>query len=1618
MQLVRESFTNRPMMSLTSRKEMLKFMNLHAVVVSALKHNSVAVAQKLTSLHTLLRHAVSSTWNLAPLHFPDAFSTQAAVRASQKMREAVEWYDQETQSVHHIAIDCNHTHLNLPRQEVAGDLFAAEETAILGCRSERRVINKEYCNGEPVLDMCLHGMTYCPVLSTSKSNVVYDFEQEVSQLCQVGAPQGDGSVDFKSEELNKKTQLLLEDLKSELFHGAKKSKVGERMVEDLEKSYLQWRIGTVQWRAQDPAGLRQKVEDIKHKVLKQEQSAFDYAMEMLLRLPAHRDFHNSPSIRDTDRTSGWLFALLRDIFSCRSSLPAWAGLPNVSAGSACKESFVEAFCHMLLNDREMRGANPFLKPNARKAIKDAIFVFLQLRVLTDRLDRILSLCGDENAVRRNEVELAQEIRCTRIWDVKKHPSWLVFEVSNRVQIRPQQYDVAKQLIDKNRLISQLNMGEGKTRVIMPMLALYWAFDANFPIGQKKLVRVTVLSPLLDELRQALHKSLTATPLQQKVFELPFTRDVDLASELAVPCVKKMLSTLQTCRDSGGILLVTPERRLSLLLKFYELSLENEVNRETAAGAKVLDVLKKVLEFPAIDLLDEADEILRHKFQLVYAIGHPIDLVNGTERWQTLMGILRIIQQSDAIHEIFRTHPNAVLFKKSDSAHRFNELRYSTASKDYTEKLKKDIAKTILDEFVHEKFLPFEFRGVKHPLSDEANLKTFKDFVLKHGQDLEKQRKNADSSTKGPRMTGLPHIVQVLALALRGFLTYRVLFHCLEKIWNRHYGVNPAGATESAVPYLFADTPSTRSEFSHIDVMLCYTCLSLYWGGLTEDQVRRAFKQLLQEGRHAAAFEYRRWFELSKSGMIDAGALDSVDKIDLTDDAQFKLLVQHFRCNYESVNFFLAKCVFPRETRQHPQYISANPCHLAEGVGESRGFSGTKDNKYVLPPQIKQVTLDSLCHTDGMMLAVLAHNSTYHACTKNFAGHEQILDEMLTHSYDVLIDCGGYMAGASNREVAEYALEISNKNRGGGNQLQGAIYFDNDLHGWAIVDERGVTCLAEFCSIAVKDCFAFFDESHTRGADLRLKADALAVVTVGPMCTKDKLMQAIGRMRKIMIGQTVHFFTTREVSCSIQESRPCKSSSKSINLADGSSSDESSDESKGDGSWVQRAAQPPTSMDIAYWVVLNTVSAIEGSLPIWARQCALYCTVQENPLLAPQDNEHDLETLYGSALKEQKISDLAKYSLQRMMKSAEDKLARRTTNHTTTNDASLTLRVSQAQSGVAAAGASDAALTTEERQRFWERQPYKEYRERIKGKLETFGGGRKILVNMLDEELERELQKEEEREYVRELPTAANPGAEVAWNYSQVFRAQTHAAFLDRTTIDISKFLQKSQCVGEGWRELGVSFTCVRATKNYVVSLEKQQQSDGSWNGEVYDDYMRPRIQFMLYFPRYKNGTFLLLSDYEAHRLTELFFECDVQNSGLQKPEACKQRVGKHLRAAQENSPATGSDVSLLHYSFLVEHDHTSAKGVPLALHSTSGLTGTMSEETLACLQIFNGDTVFFNEARRNHVRNLLHLRADDTKRETGIKVARLMVEKVRRRETDLDRSDLHKMIVEAGGTVQ
>lgn len=158
------------------------------------------------------------------------------------------------------------------------------------------------------------------------------------------------------------------------------------------------------------------------------------------------------------------------------------------------------------------------------------------------------------------------------------------------------------------------------------------------------------------------------------------------------------------------------------------------------------------------------------------------------------------------------------------------------------------------------------------------------------------------------------------LALRGLVAGGLMKHCLLKRHRVNYGVARPGKKKLAVPFRFADTPDKRSEFAHPDCAIAFTILAYYHDGLSKQELMKALKALLKMGENAQRNFYSRWLDISsdqmeKEGTEIAKSLDSVEKIDLTNDVQFERLYSIDSKNMAAIDFYLNNCVFPAETDQ-------------------------------------------------------------------------------------------------------------------------------------------------------------------------------------------------------------------------------------------------------------------------------------------------------------------------------------------------------------------------------------------------------------------------------------------------------------------------------------------------------------------------------------------------------------------------------------------------------------------------------------------------------------------------------------------------------------------------------
>lgn len=178
------------------------------------------------------------------------------------------------------------------------------------------------------------------------------------------------------------------------------------------------------------------------------------------------------------------------------------------------------------------------------------------------------------------------------------------------------------------------MGEGKSSVIVPLIAASLA-------DTKQLVRVIVLKPLWRQMFHLLVNRLSRL-VDRRIYYLPFGRHIQVDSTKS----KQLQELYAECMREGGILLAQPEH----ILSFKLMGIDQLISAKPE-GCKAAEQLQRTQEYltnHTRDILDESDEILHVRYQLVYTVGEQQPLEDHPDRWTTTQQLLSLLA-----HHIYR-----------------------------------------------------------------------------------------------------------------------------------------------------------------------------------------------------------------------------------------------------------------------------------------------------------------------------------------------------------------------------------------------------------------------------------------------------------------------------------------------------------------------------------------------------------------------------------------------------------------------------------------------------------------------------------------------------------------------------------------------------------------------------------------------------------------------------------------------------------------------------------------------------------------------------------------------------------------------------------------------------
>lgn len=752
---------------------------------------------------------------------------------------------------------------------------------------------------------------------------------------------------------------------------------------------------------------------------------------------------------------------------CRHLLPAL----NTTHGLARKAQMTPRLCPTAILSHLSSDQVVSLSPEWKASL-----IQYGISIASLQRARRLASCGGQ------VVDLLAELRNPghQGWNTMQFPEWLLLEIENNILIREEQAQIAQEMLSPtsgSNSTMQLNMGQGKSSVIVPIIAAALA-------DKKKLVRVVVLKSLAPQMFHLLVEKLGGL-LNRRIFYMPISRSFDLDMQQA----RQIRDLYEECMRTRGVLLVQPEHLLSFELMGFE-----QLLRRSPELGNMLIQTQRWLDDNSRDVLDESDEILSVRFELIYTIGTQRAVELSPDRWTIVQYVLGIVREfAEETHHKF---PIALEVLGTQPG-RFPRIR-----------ILEKVAGDELFSMVARRLCQFGLPGVPvWNLPQEVRTALF-EFLTNPEPILADPRLLQDTAFSSDSM-------KKSLLLLRGLFAGGILkFAMGHKRWRVNYGLDPS-RTMLAVPYHAKDIPATRAEFSHPDATIVLTCLSYYYGGLSDQQLFASFETLLLSD--CAREKYEQWVRDAPELPIPFRDINGINLSNSEQCSQqvFPLL----RFAKGAVDFYMSHIVFPKEMREFPSKLSSSGWDIArEKLHPTTGFSGTNDSRYMLPLSINQCDLRRQLPTNAAVLDCLLRPENSFVDVMDLSNAEVLDAEVLLHKVvrldppvRVILDVGAQVLDLQNEEVVGKWLSLVPEP-----EAQAAIFFDN-RNNLCVLSRDGTKEPLMVSSLAkqMDQCLVYLDEAHTRGTDLRMPTDYRAVVTLGPGLTKDRLVQGMFCLSKLV-----------------------------------------------------------------------------------------------------------------------------------------------------------------------------------------------------------------------------------------------------------------------------------------------------------------------------------------------------------------------------------------------------------------------------------------------------------------------------------------------------------------------
>ncbi len=778
-----------------------------------------------------------------------------------------------------------------------------------------------------------------------------------------------------------------------------------------------------------------------------------------------------------------------------------------------------------LNDPNIYAEQTGLKPADIKFLHERIGIYLNAELNRQYVHRIAEKFKEYEPVLNNITisvdssleleqeplhqavhEIAKEMMSENFIDPKVHPELIVFQYAENILIKAAQKNAVESLLEKeadtgalkSKMI-QLIMGGGKSKVLLPILALKRASGTNLSIIE-----------VPEALFQTNYADLKKTSLS--LFDQdpePFSFDRD------TPCSAKELKLLyrkiQAVMEARSYLVTTASSMQSLELKYFELletppktkAQEPEWEKQIKWLGRILRTFKTQGDV----LIDEIDSNLDVKKQLNYTIGESTHL--PPHQVSYVLELYRYIHTQFPRPLDINTQP--------------------------------DLWISLSDKLVQDPNSPLN--NIEKPTEKDksalaAYLRGEGEIIPEYINKLSKKEKDLIFMTKAQISALMPQTMR---------------YHLFE-----HYGPSldqTKTALERAIsiPYSGNMNPRENCTFSNPLMTLNYTIQQLETQGfkhnlslfsyIIEHYVDSARRELIDsrdpDMLSLDQTEVGKKFNLALSALFPPLST-TLSNIDVNNPEQMLALHQQIQNLHEAGNhdlMYLALTEIILPTIKVDKKVLTHDAHNHVSLYRStQGVTGTPWNNKTLHHSIEYNPLSSL-GTDGLTIARLIDKKT-ELKGIDFKDKKNLF-YALTDEMRAIIDVGATFKGMDNNAVAaELRSHFNAKNAKNENKknLKYILFFDKNPHSG--MDELNALNIDNLESKAIRiqgsdpkeiegilgvkpnQCFTYYDQKHTIGSDIRQSPDAVALVTMDESTLQKDLLQGIMRMRNFKGAQRV------------------------------------------------------------------------------------------------------------------------------------------------------------------------------------------------------------------------------------------------------------------------------------------------------------------------------------------------------------------------------------------------------------------------------------------------------------------------------------------------------------------